>query len=488
MNARPLPYNIEAEEATLGSLMIDNSSMDRVVDYLAPASFYHLKHQAIMTALVSLYRRGEPCDPVTLTDELERTGHLNDAGGPAAVTDLFLHVPTAIHVEHYARIVYRDAMRREAILAGGEVARKAYDSDNVIELRAFLQNAADKVKPIGAGDALDNAALGARLLEQVRHTHATGIAPLLPVGVKVLEEFIHGWERTKVTVFGALSSVGKTSNAVSESVALAEEGFSVAYVSVEIDAVALASRFISHIAALDETQIIRGFLPHDVAPAGRESKYPYRRGDQASVEQDIAAAADTFGRLPITLIARDYDAEPPLEPDFTPAGIIAALRNAHAARPLDFIVIDHLYILDFANGGDAYKASHEYGETLMAFRKFAEYARAHVLMLHQLDPQKALNKAVPDAACFPGSQRIWQNTDNLIALYAPHMHDKNAGSRHNRIYNVIKARRGITGQTPVVRFEGAVSRFESAPAWEPPAVTLADRFNKPVKPDDEIQF
>jgi replicative DNA helicase len=476
-----LPFNTDAEEALIGSVMIDPAAMDRM-PFLEPEHFYRESHQKMWRTLAALHRDGTPLDPVTVTDALEQAGTLKDVGGPAAVTRFLMGdvTPTALHAAHYAGIVYREAIKRGVIVDSDKAARAAYKSGNIVELRAYLEAAAAACKPMVDRDALDNGDLARRVIDLVKRTHETGVAPLLPCGMEPLAQHIHGWERTKVTVFGALSSVGKTSFAVAEAVFLAEQGKHVVFVNVEIDAPALVSRFLSHIAGIDETQIIRGFMPHDVPPAGKDNKYPYRRWSKGKVEDDLQTAAEVFASLPISIVARDYDADPPEEPDFTPAGIVARLRKIDASRPIDFVVIDHLYILQYAATGDAYKMSGEYGDTVMQFRKLAEYTGAHVLILHQLDPQKALLMAIPNAATFPGSQRIWQNSDNLIALYAPHMHDRNApGGKGARALNIIKARRGITGTVEGIEFDGAISHFA-----KPAAAT--QRFTAAAEP--EIEF
>jgi len=478
---RPLPYNIEAEQAVIASVMIDNSAIDKI-SYLQPSHFYREAHEWIYETLLDLRKDGFPLAPITVQDALDLNGKLNQIGGPAAITQFFTHLPTAIHVEHYAKLVYRDGEIRNGIGKVEKAVRSAYDNNNVIDFRQHLQAAADSVHPIVDRDALDNGELGRRILAQLKHTHETGEAPLLPLGLSELAEHMNGWERTKLTVLGALSSVGKTSYAIAEAVHLAEQGYHVAYVSIEIDATALASRFISHIGQIDETQLIRGFLPHDVPPTEKDGKYPFRRWNRESVEEDTAKAAAALVSLPISLIARDYEGDAPADPDFSPDGIIAALRKLHTKKPIDYFVIDHLFILEFTNGTDAFKSSIEYGEALMKFRKFAEWSRAHGLALHQLDPMKALAMEIPNASCFPGSQRIWQNSDNLLALFAPHMHSKSGKhEKWERAYNLIKVRRGNAGEVIYgVRFDGAVSRFKGQARPQPPQRnhpgTLADRF------------
>lgn len=477
-----LPFDVEAEKALIGAVMIDPAGIVKI-PFVQPSHFYRENHQQLYKVLLDLSEREVGLDPITVSGACEDAGILAEVGGPAAISDFCTRCPSAWHITHYAEIVYNKAMARTAIAGSERVVKKAMSGKlSLVDLRRETEATAASIYPLAARDALDNSDLARRLVAQVRDIRDTGEAPLLPVSLAPLREHIHGWELKRVTVLGGLSSVGKTKSAIQESVALAREGKNVVYVSVEIDAMALASAFVAHIGEIDETQLIRGFMDHD-KPNSKDTRFPYRRHSWDELEYDNRTAADKFAQLPIRIVARDYDCEPPVDPDFSPAGIIARLKKLDSQEKIDFVVVDHLYILDYKNTDNAYAGGNEYGQTVMAFRKFAEYADAHVLLLHQLEPQKALAMMVPNAACFPGSQRVWQNTDNMIALYAPHMHDKNATDKTVRAMNIIKARRGITGIVDNISFKGAISKFTAGI----PKSELASRFSKPVA-DDDIDF
>ncbi|HMQ56219.1 MAG TPA: DnaB-like helicase N-terminal domain-containing protein, partial [Anaerolineae bacterium] len=104
-----LPHNIEAEEAVLGSLLIDPDAILRVSTFLRPVDFYVQRHAWVYEAMLDLHERREPSDLVTLSDELERREQLGEIGGAAYLTGLINATPTSIHVEYYARIVERTA-------------------------------------------------------------------------------------------------------------------------------------------------------------------------------------------------------------------------------------------------------------------------------------------------------------------------------------------------------------------------------------------
>ena len=127
------PHNVEAEEAVLGSLLIDPDAIIRIATFLNPTDFYVERHSWIYEAIRDLHERREPSDMVTLTDDLERRGQLGEIGGPAYLTRLINATPTSIHVEYYARIIERTAVLRRMIEAAGQIARLAYQDTEEIE-------------------------------------------------------------------------------------------------------------------------------------------------------------------------------------------------------------------------------------------------------------------------------------------------------------------------------------------------------------------
>ena len=112
---KTIPANLEAEQAVLGSLLIDPDAIIKIASFLRAIDFFREWHQWIYSALLTLHERREPADFVTLVDELERNEQLEDIGGPAYITELINSTPTAIYVDYYARIVERTAILRRLI-------------------------------------------------------------------------------------------------------------------------------------------------------------------------------------------------------------------------------------------------------------------------------------------------------------------------------------------------------------------------------------
>lgn len=131
------PHNVEAEEAILGSVLLDREVIGRVSGALETRDFYRERNGVIYQAMLDLYERHEPVDYLTLIDELDRTQKLDQVGGVSYLTGLLGVVPTPIHAENYARIVADSAFMRRLISAGGKIAtigfQNQFDTETALE-------------------------------------------------------------------------------------------------------------------------------------------------------------------------------------------------------------------------------------------------------------------------------------------------------------------------------------------------------------------
>jgi len=123
------PQNLDAEESVLGAMMLSPGAIGAVSETLSATDFYRESHAKIYRAALSLYGRGEPVDAITLVDELERKGELEDIGGRERIHTLAALVPAASYAGHYARIVREMATLRGLMRAGSEIARLGMDRE-----------------------------------------------------------------------------------------------------------------------------------------------------------------------------------------------------------------------------------------------------------------------------------------------------------------------------------------------------------------------
>ena len=166
---RLAPSSIEAEKSVLGSILIDDSSIERIAALVEPQHFYRAQHADIYGAMLALHREATPIDLVTLSDELQRLGRLDAIGGPAYLASLMNAVPTAVHAEAYARTVATKALARRAIESAGRIAAMGYEDSNdpdllVERLRATVDGLAASWTG-STGSAIER--LGARLLTTI---------------------------------------------------------------------------------------------------------------------------------------------------------------------------------------------------------------------------------------------------------------------------------------------------------------------------------
>src|ERR671928_360968 len=121
------PQNLEAEESVLGAMMLSPGAIGAVSEILDASDFYRESHAVIYRAALALYAKGEPVDAITLVDELEERGDLEDAGGRTRIHELAALVPASANAGHYARIVREMATLRGLIRAGGEIAQLGWE-------------------------------------------------------------------------------------------------------------------------------------------------------------------------------------------------------------------------------------------------------------------------------------------------------------------------------------------------------------------------
>lgn len=202
------PQNPEAEEAVLGSLLMDPEAVSKIT-FLTPGEFYREKNGDIYRAVQAVASRREPVDMLTVSDELKRVGVYQNMGGLAYLSHLSGVVPTALHVEYYARIVARCAFSRALISASGRIAQHAYTDAEPQEAMTFaLEQLSQLQAGVSTGQTLDGPQRAARFVDMMLERQS-GQVRYIPTGMRV-DRSIGGVRRGALTVVGAPTGVGKT--------------------------------------------------------------------------------------------------------------------------------------------------------------------------------------------------------------------------------------------------------------------------------------
>ena len=258
------PQSMEAEQATLGSMLLERDAIARVVTILEPADFYREAHRHLYQAMLDLFNEGQPVDLVTLGERLRDQVRLEKMGGLPYLTELLEAVPTSANAERYARIVRSKAILRNLIHAAHQVVALASDSaryvDEVVdECERLVFSVAERtvseaftpLRPL-LGQAYDT-------VEQITKSHAPSTSLL--TGFSELDQITSGFQTSNLVILAARPSMGKTALALNMAIHVAtQDRRPVAIFSLEMAKEELAMRVLCSEARVDQKAMRIGFL------------------------------------------------------------------------------------------------------------------------------------------------------------------------------------------------------------------------------------
>lgn len=262
------PQDLEAEQVTLGSILLDAGAAARAMAILEPEDFYREAHRNIYDAMLAVYTRGEPVDLITVSDELKRRGQYDAVGGSEYLTALIHQVPTAAHVVRYATLVQEKSILRKLVQAGGEIQAMALD--NPEDVSAAVDAAEHLIFEIAQQrDSADFAPLGnevqatfEKLDELARRP---GFLTGVPSGLPELDRLTAGLQRGDLIIVAGRPSMGKTSLAVCNFAlsAAVQHGIAVGLFSLEMSREMVAEMVLCAEARVDAWKLRRGEVRDD---------------------------------------------------------------------------------------------------------------------------------------------------------------------------------------------------------------------------------
>ena len=427
------PHNVEAEEAVLGSLLIDPDAIIRVSTFLQPDAFFLQRHSWIYDTILTLHSRREPTDLVTLTDELERRNQLGDIGGPAYLTDLINATPTSIHVEYYANIVDRTATLRRLIDAATKIAQLAYDdTEDVAEV-------IDRAESIifGVSERRTNRALKPvrqvidRYYDLVEYrSQHQGELMGIPTGLKDLDKLLGGLQRSDLLIVAGRPGMGKTSLGMSIALQAARRWDKrVAIFSLEMSDEQLVQRLLSAETGINSQRLRLGQIHDDEWPVFIQA---------TSLLSDTAIFIDD-----------------------TPAISVMELRTKarrlEAEHGLDLIIVDYMQLMR----GDTRNENRQQ-EISFISRSLKELARelnVPVMALSQLSRAvESRHDKRPMLSDLRESGSIEQDADVVMFVYRDEVYNPDTEFPNIAEIIVAKHRSGPTGMFSVY-FKKSLAQF-----------------------------
>jgi replicative DNA helicase len=322
----PLPgraalYSLEAEEAVLGSVLINPEAYFEIAHVLRPDDFHLHKHRWIWDAFVHLHDQRLPVDLITVAEELQRRNQLDEAGGTAYLTHLINTVPTSLHAEAYAHIVRRSALRRRLLDAASHIAKLAYEEDR--DVGEVVNEAEATVFAVGAQRLSKdltpiNEAISAyydRVQFLIEHR---GEQLGVPTGFYDLDKVLGGMQKSDLLIIAGRPGSGKSGFMISAAKNAAQTHKKhVAIFSLEMSNEQLVQRLIAQETGIDAQRLRMGELRDDELPL-------------------FAQAVNVLSEIPIFL-----DDTPAL----TPLQLRAKCRRLDQEYGLDLVIVDYLQLM-----------------------------------------------------------------------------------------------------------------------------------------------
>ncbi|MDI6776993.1 MAG: replicative DNA helicase [Syntrophales bacterium] len=431
------PQNIEAEQSILGGILLENQSLNTVLEVVNSSDFYSESHRRIFAAILELADKGEPSDLITLSNILKEKKQLDIVGGMAYLASLVDNVPSAANIAHYAKIVKEKAILRRLIGTATDILSKSYDTgadvDNVLDEaeHAIFEISENKIRPafFPIKDLIkDSFKTIERLFE--RKELVTGI----PTGFEKVDELTSGLQKSDLIIIAGRPSMGKTALALNIARhAAVEAGIPVAVFSLEMAREQLAIRLLSSEARVDSLRIRRGFLG----------------------ETDWPKLTTAAGRL----------SEAPVFIDDTPAMMVlemkAKARRLTAEAGLGLIILDYLQLMRSGTNKDS--REQEISEISRSLKALAKELNVPVVAISQLNRRvEDRPNRRPQMADLRESGAIEQDADLIAFIYRDEVYNRSEDNPEKGMAEIIigKQRNGPTGVVKLAFLE-KYTRFEN---------------------------
>jgi replicative DNA helicase len=380
------PHDRDAEEAVVGSLLIDPDALVKISFLLKPEDFFYEENAWVYEACLTLYDRSEGINQITVASELARRGRLDSVGGSSYLSHLVSQVPTSLQIEYYAQIVYRTSMMRKLIAAGGQIAAIGYEASPDVD-DAF-ERAEDILFQLQHGEISH----GFSSLKDVLGEYFDEIVPSseghIDCGFPALDETLGGLQRSDMVILASRPSMGKSSFMLNVACnAALEHKFHVAIFSLEMSKEQIVQRLLSANSGVDSKKIRLGFL-------------------SPKEEEKIAQAAGVLSEAPVFIDD---------SPFITVREMRGKIRKLHHDERVDLIFVDYLQLIQ---GDGRWNRVQEMGEISRQIKGLAREINVPLIAISQLSRAvETRTPHIPILSDLRESGSIEQEADIVLFIY-----------------------------------------------------------------------
>ena len=421
-----LPNSLEAEQALLGCVLLDNDAQMDIFAQVNVSDFYSEAHKNIYDSMLKIYNKSIPVDFVTLTNQLEVEKKLEMIGGIDYITYLTNVVPSAANFQHYQNIVKNSSIRRHLVSEAQEIIKTAFDSEDGNQAMQFAEKkifdlsqkeTASDLEHVGTpGGTLTN------VLKQISElAENKGKMRGIPTGFKEFDAITNGLQKSDLILLAARPGVGKTSFAMNMAVnAAINEGKKVAVFALEMSKEQLMQRALASLAKVNLGHVLRGSLDSD------EWKRIW------TAEKKLAQSG---------IYVDDSSM-------ITPFEIISKCRKLKMTDGLDLIVIDYLQLMTMGKSNRESRTQ-EVSDLTRTLKIAAKELNVPIILLSQLSRAvETREDHRPVLSDLRESGSIEQDADIVLFLYNPEKYnDVTSEDEPGTVYLLIsKHRSGSTGE------------------------------------------
>ncbi|MDD5216707.1 MAG: replicative DNA helicase [Candidatus Omnitrophica bacterium] len=429
------PQSREAEMSVLGAMLMEESALVRALEILHPSYFYEEGHQHIFESIQALFEKNQPVDMVTVTEELRSRKQLENVGGASRLTQLVSQLPTAAHLEHYARIVKEKFLLRNLIHTSTQIVQESFEPSS--DVNELVDRAEQMIFEIGqkqiegrfyALKEIIHSSMETIDKLYQRREHVTGLAS----GFHEFDIKTAGLQPSDLIIVAGRPSMGKSAfvSSVCEHIGIVLKK-PIAFFSLEMSKEQLVQRMLCSHAKIDAQKVRTGYLSH----------------------QDWPKLTSAAGKL----------SESPIYIDDTPAQTVlevrAKARRLKMQNDLSLVVVDYLQLMQGV--GRAESRQQEISEISRSLKALARELRVPVIAVSQLS--RAVESRTgnrPQLSDLRESGAIEQDADVVVFLFREEYYSPSEENRNKAEAIIAKQRNGPTGSIELV-FLKEWTRFEN---------------------------
>lgn len=417
------PYSPEAEKTVLGGIIVNNKNLNVVLSIISPEDFYREANRRILEKIIALVDKELPVDLLSLSEELQRAGYLEEVGGASYLSSLMDGIPRSLNIEYHTQIIKEKSILRRLILSSAKIISSSYeqkeDADQLLNeaQAAIIEVAEQRIRP----GFIPIGMLTEPTLEMIRALHdrketVTGV----PTGFRDLDGLTSGFHNSEFIVVAGRPSMGKTALGLNIAHYVGvKTDYSVGFFSLEMAKEQIVIRLLCAEAQLDIKKVRTGFIGE-------------REFEKLKLSAEVLSRAKIFLDESSALTVMEMKAK---------------ARRLKMEKNLDLLFVDYIQLM--RSGSRFENRTQEMSYISRSLKELSKEIQIPVVGISQLSraPERGRREPIPQLSDLRESGAIEQDADVVIFIYRPELYrPQDETLRGIADVNIAKQRNGPTGR------------------------------------------